>query len=99
VPDLAAAEGSAKSFSLDVPAGATGLRFEISGGTGDADLYIKRGSQPTTSSYDFRPYLDGNAEAVTVAAPQAGTWFVMVRAYASYAGVTPGSRTTSDRAY
>ena len=35
-------------------------------GTGDADLYVKRGAAPTTSSYDCRPYKSGSAETCTV---------------------------------
>jgi PKD repeat protein len=88
VPDLTAATGSSKLFSLEVPAGATNLKIQITGGSGDADLYVRRGSAPTTTAYDYRPYLEGNEETVTVAAPQAGTWYIMVRAYVSYSGVT-----------
>ena len=86
--NLAATTGQSKQFTIEIPQGATNLTFQISGGTGDADLYVKRGSAPTTTSYDYRPYLDGNAETVTVAMPQAGTWYVMVRAYSTYSGVT-----------
>ncbi len=86
--NLSAATGAAQMFSIAVPAGATGLTFSISGGTGDADLYVRRGSAPTTTAYDFRPYLDGNNETVTIAAPSAATYYVMVRAYAAYSGVT-----------
>ena len=34
----------------------------MAGGSGDADLYVRYGSQPTTSSYTCRPYLNGNNE-------------------------------------
>lgn len=87
-PNLAAATGQSKSFTVTVPAGATGLTFRISGGTGDADLYVRRGAAPTTSQWDYRPYKSGNAEEVVVAAPQAGTYYIVVRAYAAYSGVT-----------
>ncbi|MBA3499928.1 MAG: pre-peptidase C-terminal domain-containing protein, partial [Deltaproteobacteria bacterium] len=87
-PNLAATKGNSKQFTLAVPAGATNLKFSITGGTGDADLYIKRGSAPTTTSYDYRPYLNGNEENVNVAMPQSGTWYIMVRAYATYSNVT-----------
>ena len=73
--------------SFTVPAGATGLTFTTSGGTGDADLYVKLGAAPTTSTYDYRPYVNGNAETVT-ATPTAGTWYVMVRGYAAYSGLS-----------
>ena len=86
--NLSAATGASLSFSMSVPAGATNLAFAMSGGTGDADLYVKFGSAPTTSSYDCRPYQSGNSESCSFAAPQAGTWHVMVRAYSSFSGVS-----------
>ena len=54
----------------------------------DADLYVKRGSAPTTSSYDCRPYVTGNSETCNISPATAGTYYVMVRAYSSYSGVT-----------
>jgi hypothetical protein len=71
-----------------VPAGQDTLTFEISGGTGDADLYVRKGSKPTTASYDYRPYLVGNNEKVEIATPAAATWYVMLRGYQAYTGVT-----------
>jgi uncharacterized protein YkwD len=88
VTGLAGARRTMQNFTIDVPANATHLVLAISGGTGDADLYVKQGSAPTTSSYDARPYLNGNNETVTVETPVAGTYFLMVRAYAAYSGVT-----------
>ncbi|QDQ25195.1 hemagglutinin [Chitinimonas arctica] len=73
---------------LTVPAGARNLTFKLSGGTGDADLYIKFGSRPTTSSWDFRPYRSGNNETVTIPVAKTGTYFVMLRGYSAYSGVT-----------
>jgi hypothetical protein len=87
-PNLSATKGNARNFTLAVPAGATNLKFNITGGTGDADIYIRRGSAPTTTKYDYRPYLNGNEETVNVAMPQSGTWYIMVRAYTTYSGVT-----------
>ncbi|MEX1829019.1 pre-peptidase C-terminal domain-containing protein [Luteibacter sp. CQ10] len=75
-------------YYVTVPAGATNLKIAISGGTGDADLYVKFGSAPTTSSYGCRPYLTGNSESCTFASPQAGTYYVMVNAYQSFSGVS-----------
>jgi serine protease len=49
---------------------------------------VKFGSAPTTSSYNCRPYLTGDNETCTFSAPQAGTYYVMVRAYATYSGVS-----------
>jgi len=95
VTGLSGATGSQTFFTLVVPAGATGLKFEMSGGSGDADLYVKFGSAPTTSVYDCRPYLNGNTETCNIATAQAGTYHVMLHGYAAYSGVTlKGSYTT-----
>ncbi len=88
VSNLSAATGAARYFTLQVPAGTTSLTFSTSGGTGDADLYVRLGSAPTTSTYDCRPYTAGNAENCTFTNPAAGTWHVMVRAYSTYSGVS-----------
>jgi PKD repeat protein len=84
----AAAGGTTATYTLVVPAGATNLKFITSGGTGDADLYVKFGSAPTTSSYDCRPYVGGNAETCNIATAQAGTYYVMLRAYSAFSGVS-----------
>ncbi len=88
VTGLAGATGSEVFFTMEVPAGATDLVFQISGGTGDADLYVRRGAPPTTSTYDCRPFRNGNNETCTFASPQGGTWHVMIRGYQAYSGVT-----------
>jgi serine protease len=85
---LSASTGQELMFKLDVPAGATNLSFAMSGGTGDADLYVKFGSQPTTSSYDCRPYLNGNSETCNISNVQTGTYYAMVRAYSTFSGVS-----------
>ena len=76
------------NYTLVVPSGKTSVVFTISGGTGDADMYVRRGSAPTTATYDCRPYLSGNNETCTFNAPTAGTYYVNVRAYSSYSGVS-----------
>ncbi len=52
-------------------------------GTADADLYVRIGAAPSTTSYDCRPYKSGSNEAceVTLAAP--APLHVMVRGYAA----------------
>ncbi|MDN3649746.1 M4 family metallopeptidase [Reinekea marina] len=86
--NLSGVTGSWKHFEINVPAGATNLTASISGGSGDADLYVRQGSQPTTSQYNCRPYRNGNNETCSENAPAAGTWWVSIRAYSSYSGVT-----------
>ena len=85
---LAAGTGQALLFTIEVPAGATNLHIASSGGSGDADLYVRHGQAPTTSSWDCRPYLYGNNEQCDFATPAAGTWHVMLRAYTSFSGAS-----------
>ncbi len=88
VTNLSASTGSSLYYTLTVPAGSTNLTFNMSGGTGDADMYVQFGSQPTDSSYVCRPYLSGNTETCTIAAPSAGTYHVRLKAYSSFSGVS-----------
>ncbi|MCA9635362.1 MAG: hypothetical protein KC420_04945 [Myxococcales bacterium] len=48
--------------------------------SGDADLYVRKGSQPTLSSYTCRPYLGGtDTESCALVGP--GTFYVSVNGY------------------
>ncbi|MEJ6018161.1 M4 family metallopeptidase [Aeromonas caviae] len=88
VSNLTAAKGGKLNFTVEVPAGRSQLVVTSSGGSGDADLYVKFGSAPTASSYDCRPYKSGNAETCTLNAPKAGTWHVQLSGFSAFSGVT-----------
>ncbi len=88
ITGISGASGSQKYYYYDAPAGLSKLEIKIAGGTGDCDLYVKYGSQPTTSSYNYRPYLSGNNETVAVNNPSSGRWYIMLRGYSAYSGVT-----------
>ncbi|CAM2010970.1 pre-peptidase C-terminal domain-containing protein [Acanthopleuribacter pedis] len=87
VTGLAAAQGEEQVFYLDVPANAANLKVALSGGSGDADLYLRYNEAPTTTTYDCRPWRTGNTESCEEASPNQGRYYVMVRAYNSYQGV------------
>jgi serine protease len=94
--NLSAATGASLNFTMVVPAGASGLKFVTSGGTGDADMYVKFGSAPTDTVYDCRPYAGGNAETCNIATAQAGTYYVRLKAYSAFSGVSlTGSYSTT----
>lgn len=99
--------GIGNVFSFSLPAGATELIVTLSGGThgtnssnnnnsGDgADLYVRRGSPPTTSGggYDCRSRNNGNDERCDggdsdLSDPAAGTWYIGISRESNYAGVT-----------
>jgi len=84
----AGAAGASLSYTMVVPAGATGLKFVTSGGTGDADLYAKFGSAPTTTSNDCKSEGGTNAETCTIATAQAGTYYVLVKGYTAFSGLS-----------
>lgn len=91
---ISGAQGTDNRFTMVVPAGRTSLSFAISGGTGDADLYVRFGTAPTTTTYNCRPYLSGNNETCTITNIQAGTYHVNVRAYSAYSNVSLVGRFT-----
>lgn len=88
VTGIAGATGSWTYYKITVPASQTLLKITMSGGTGDADLYVKRGAQPTATVYDYRPYLSGNAESVSVTNPVAADWYIGINGYAAFSGVS-----------
>ncbi|MEO3864319.1 S8 family serine peptidase [Rheinheimera fenheensis] len=87
VSALSGAAGDELLFTLNVPEGASNLSFVMNGGTGDADLYVKFGAEPTASDWDCRPYLFGNNESCPIDPAQAGTYFVKLIGYTAFADV------------
>ncbi|MES2299212.1 MAG: PPC domain-containing protein [Pseudomonadota bacterium] len=88
VTGINVAKGASAVYTLVVPAGRPSLSFSTSGGSGDSDLYVQLGSAPTTASYLKRSIGSTTAETVTISAPAAGTYYVMVYGYAATSGVT-----------
>jgi serine protease len=88
VKNISSSRSQWKRYTYVVPSGVTKLTVNISGGTGDADLYVRLGTAPTTSTYQCRPYLNGNAETCTINNPTAGTWHFGLYGYSAFSGVT-----------
>ena len=96
VPGLSGATGSQRFWTMIVPAGASNLTFQTSGGTGDADLYMRFDTAPTTTAYDCAPLTADNDQSCTFPAPAPGTWHVLVDGYDAYWAMTlMGSYQTS----
>lgn len=83
-----------------VPSGTAVLNVRLSGGShgtnggvnnnagNGADLYVRRGAWPTTSTYDCRRTGDGNDEVCPAFNnPSAGDWYVSIGAASSYRNV------------
>ena len=82
-------------YQVTVPAGAENLTISISGGTGDADLYVRKDSPPDYSTYHCRPYSTGNTEscsvnnaALTNLPNPPGVYHIMLNGFSAFSGVT-----------
>ncbi|BBN83830.1 alkaline serine protease [Pseudoalteromonas sp. A25] len=87
VSNLSGTSGQQLTYTIEVPANVT-LNVSISGGSGDADLYVKKGSAPTLSSYDCRPWKNGNSESCSLSSGTGGTYHIMLNGYSSFSGVS-----------
>ncbi|MEO6688693.1 MAG: M9 family metallopeptidase, partial [Dokdonella sp.] len=78
--NLAAAAANARVYlTILVPAGKHALHLDMSGGSGDADVYVRAGSWPTESVFDAAPQLVGNDESVTITNPAGGWYYLMLK--------------------
>jgi serine protease len=85
--NLSAATGEWQHFTLALPEGISNLTVTISGGTGDADLYLNLNQPGSYSDYQCRPYRYGNQETCNISAPQAGIWYISINGYTGYSGL------------
>jgi vibriolysin len=100
VSNLSGGAGAQLRYTMSVPAGAGSLRFTTSGGSGDADLYVRFGSEPTTSTYDCRSAGSTNSESCSITTAQAGTYHVLVYGYSAFSGLSlTGSYATGVQTY
>ena len=82
------ASASETLWFYNTPADVETVSFNMVGGSGDADLFVKFGSAPTSTSYDCRPFSAGSTEACDFPAGQEGTYHIMVRGYSAYTDVS-----------
>lgn len=85
---LASNTGGELRYTFAVPANSTNLTFNTSGGTGDADLYVKFGSPPTTSDYDCGSFSPTTTESCAIDPAQTGTYHVLLYAYSTIGSVS-----------
>jgi serine protease len=93
----AATTGNGLRFAMVSSSKAVGLTFASSGGTGNADMYVKFGSPPTTGSFDCSSTLAGNGESCVIASAQPGTYYVLLQASSGYSGVSVTGATSGNR--
>jgi len=74
------ANGTTRLYRISVPAGSTNLSVVLGGGTGDADIFVRRQTPPTTAVGGSTCSAEGPAttEVCNIANPAAGTWYILV---------------------
>ena len=87
VTGLSAGSNQELVYTIDVPANST-LSVSMSGGTGDADLYVRKGAKATSRNYDCRPFLDGNNESCSLNSGQGGKYYITLNGYRAFTGVS-----------
>lgn len=75
-------KGQTKKYTTPTLAAGT-YQFAMTGSSGDADLYVKIGREPTATSYDCRPYKTGSNETCQVTLAQSAAVFVNVNGYSA----------------
>lgn len=81
--NLSLAQGQWLEYYIDIPAGITQLKVEMSGGRGDADLY----AFDESGEFECYPWLTGNNETCTFNNPSAVRWSIAVHGYTAASGV------------
>jgi aqualysin 1 len=77
-------------FRVTVPEGGTDLHVQTSGGTGDLDMFVRRGSPPDLYYWEFDCLSAGwtNDESCTFAGPADGDWYILLYPHDHFEGVT-----------
>lgn len=70
-------------FWADVPNNVTGLWVQTWSGTGDADLWVKKGALPTREDNDCYESTAGNVESCNMD-DEGGRYFIKVRGYSDF---------------
>jgi Fungalysin metallopeptidase (M36)/Bacterial pre-peptidase C-terminal domain/Fungalysin/Thermolysin Propeptide Motif len=82
-------------YRIAVPDGTRALSISTSGGTGDVDMLLRKGSPavcPLLAAiaeclFDQASAMDGNAESISLTNPAAGDWYLDLFGFADYTGV------------
>lgn len=87
VPAVGGGAGSARLFTITIPAGTGALVVRTTGGGGDADLFVRLGVLPTAQTHDCASTGPTAEERCVISTPTAGVWYVVVQGYTAYSGV------------
>ncbi|WP_035606750.1 lysyl oxidase family protein [Haloferula sp. BvORR071] len=76
-------------YRVEVPAGAERLLVTTSGGTGNIDVFVRKGAHPTYNGAqtDYSSRYPGTRQQVRIPTPEPGVWYVGLQADGGYFGV------------
>ncbi|MBI4721281.1 MAG: carboxypeptidase regulatory-like domain-containing protein, partial [Chitinivibrionia bacterium] len=71
--------GTWKYYYVDLPEGVTDFVINLTGLTGDADLYVRWGDRSYSNNYDCVSWRDGSSnEQCYLMSPRPGRWYIMI---------------------
>ncbi|MGI5309958.1 pre-peptidase C-terminal domain-containing protein [Rheinheimera sp. WS51] len=76
-----------QKYRIEVPANASNLVINTSGGNGNVDLFVRFGAEASSQQYDCASEGANNAESCTISVPQQGSYFITVAAKANSTNV------------
>lgn len=85
---LSAARRSWTDFPVSIPANTDTLQVTLTGGSGDADMYVMFNTWPDRSNFDCRSYNNNNEEMCTITNPQSGDWYISLYGFKDYSNAT-----------
>ncbi|MFD2178183.1 M4 family metallopeptidase [Veronia pacifica] len=88
VDNLAGSTGSQSYFSIEVPEGVDRLTVKLSGGTGNADIFVNAFRKPKKDRYDCRSINSNNDEICEIDVKQPGTYFIMLDSDQGFSGAS-----------
>lgn len=87
ISSLSGSRGDALFYKFALSDNVQEVKVSISGGVGDADLYLKRGNLPSKADYDCRPYYYGNDESCNAIGESSDEFYIMIDGYSSFSDV------------
>jgi Zn-dependent metalloprotease len=97
--NISGSSGTWHYYTVDVSANQAALYVTTSGPNGDADLYVRFGSNPTTTLYACQSIGSNSNESCVVNSPVAGTWHIGIHAWSTYSGVSLSAKQFSTQDY
>jgi len=89
---LSGALFSSRYYRVHVPPSAalSDLTIKTFGGTGDVDLYVRKGRIPSTADgeWDCKSATFGNTDSCSFNNPSSGDFYILLYGFAAYSGVT-----------